>query len=227
MNVLLVDDQRAVVESLKKGICWEHLEVEQVFTTSSAKEAKLILRNFPVDILVTDIEMPEEDGLALARWAKEEFPHLECIFLTSHAEFQYAREAIQMGGFDYILQPARYEDVEHSIAKAIARVEEHLKMASVMRNQKMVLKQRNALLDAVLSKQGQGKYEDGDQIFRSAREMFESEYKEAIFYTLLIQLEKWNRITNVWEEKLVEMALCNVMEELLAPLKGRDRKSVV
>ena len=65
MNVLLVDDQRAVVESLKKGICWEHLEVEQVFTTSSAKEAKLILRNFPVDILVTDIEMPEEDDL---RW---------------------------------------------------------------------------------------------------------------------------------------------------------------
>ena len=214
MNVLLVDDQKAIVDSLKRGIRWERLDVSQVFTACSAKEAKLILRNFVIDVLVTDIEMPEEDGLSLCRWAREEFPQMECIFLTSHAEFEYAKEAIHMGGFDYILQPARYEDVERTIAKAIAKVERHLKMVNVMRNQKMVLKQRNAILEAIFSKLGQKKYEDADQIYRSAREMFETEYKDAVFFPMLIQVERWNRITNIWEEKLVEMALCNVMEEI-------------
>ncbi|NBJ92659.1 response regulator transcription factor [Parablautia muri] len=221
MNVLLVDDQKAVVESLKKGIYWERLKVSQVLTACSAKEAKLILRNFPVDILVTDIEMPEEDGLPLGRWAKIEFPLLECIFLTSHAEFEYAKEAIRMGGFDYILQPARYEDVEHSIAKAIARVEEHLKMENVMRNQKMVMKQRNALLEMAFLKLIQEKYEEADQMVVSARQMLEAEYRDAFFLPLLIQLERWNRITNVWEKKLVEMALCNVIEEIFAPQNGQ------
>lgn len=220
MNILLVDDQKAIVDSLKRGICWERLEVNQIFTACSAKEAKLILRNFAVNVLITDIEMPEEDGLSLCRWAKEEFPQLECIFLTSHAEFEYAKEAIHMGGFDYILQPARYEDVEKVVAKAIAKVEKHLKMVNIMRNQKMVLGQRNALLEAIFSKMGQKKYEDADQIFRSAREMFETEYKDAVLFPLLIQVESWNRITNVWEEKLVEMALCNVMEEIFVSLDG-------
>lgn len=221
MNVLMVDDQKAVVESLRKGIRWDELGIAQVFTTCSVKEAKLILKNFPVDVLVTDIEMPEEDGLSLGRFAKKELPLLECIFLTSHAEFGYAKEAIQMGGFDYILQPARYEDVEQSIAKAIARVEERLKMANVMKNQKMVMKQRNALLEMAFLKLSQEKYEEADQMVINARQMLEVEYKDAYFFPLLIQLERWNKITNVWGKQLVEMALCNVMEEIFAPQNGQ------
>ena len=51
MNVLLVDDQKAIVESLKNGIQWGKLPVSQVYTACSAEEAKLVLRNFEVDVL--------------------------------------------------------------------------------------------------------------------------------------------------------------------------------
>lgn len=71
MNVCLVDDQRAVVDSLKNGIRWEKLPVDKVYTACSAREAKLILKNFPVDVLLSDIEMPEEDGISLCLWAKK------------------------------------------------------------------------------------------------------------------------------------------------------------
>lgn len=87
MNVLIVDDQKAIVESLREGIRWEELGVEKVYTACSAREAKLVLVNFPVDVMLSDIEMPEEDGLELCQWAKERLPALECIFLTSHADF--------------------------------------------------------------------------------------------------------------------------------------------
>jgi two-component system response regulator YesN len=54
--------------------------------------------------------MPEENGLSLFRWTMEKHPEVVGVFLTSHAEFEYAREAIRLGGFDYILQPARMEE---------------------------------------------------------------------------------------------------------------------
>ena len=53
----------------------------------------------------------------LLRWCRNNNYLFECIFLTSHADFFYAKEAIQLGSFDYILQPARYEDVENAIKK--------------------------------------------------------------------------------------------------------------
>ena len=118
MNVLIVDDQQAVIDSLRKEIHWRELSVDKVYTALSAREARMALRNFEVDILLTDIEMPEEDGLSLFRWTRENDPHVVGIFLTAHADFHYAQEAIHMGGFDYILQPFKGEEVEKALHKA-------------------------------------------------------------------------------------------------------------
>ena len=139
MNVLLVDDQKAIVESLKKGIHWENLPVRQVYTACSAKEAKLVLRNFEVDVLVSDIEMPEENGLSLCRWAKEQFQEIECIFLTSHADFAYAKEAIAMGGFDYVLQPVKYREVEAVLLKAWDKISSRKKLRRLENTRKLVI----------------------------------------------------------------------------------------
>ena len=76
MRILIVDDQKPIVESLKSGINWEALAIEEVFTACSAKEARLVLVNFQIELLLTDIEMPEEDGLSLFRWARERDPGL-------------------------------------------------------------------------------------------------------------------------------------------------------
>lgn len=221
MNVLIVDDQKAVVDSLKNGIRWEKLPVEQVYTACSAKEAKLVLMNFVVDVLVSDIEMPEEDGISLCRWAKEKFEGLECIFLTSHAEFEYAKEAIRMGGFDYILQPVRYEEVEKVLLKVWEKIRLQKKILQIMDTQKMVIEQRNTILDAMISKMLRGKGEDAGQIYTHFKEMFRTEYRECRVCPVLVQVQKWKKITNVWDERLVRMVFCNVMEELFREEDGK------
>ena len=85
----------------------------KVVPAYNAFEAKQILLTQRVDIMLCDIEMPVENGLALFRWVQEQGLDTECIFLTAHADFYYAKEAVRLGGFDYILQPARYEDIKH------------------------------------------------------------------------------------------------------------------
>ena len=117
MNILLVDDQPSVLSSLKSGLNWSALLVHNVYTALNASEAREIILSHPIDILLTDIEMPKESGLSLLRWCRENHYQFECIFLTSHADFFYAQEAIQLESFDYILQPARYEDIENLLCE--------------------------------------------------------------------------------------------------------------
>ena len=122
MTVLLVDDQLSILSGLISGINWDALGVTAIRTAGNAAQAKKILESEPVDVMLCDIEMPGENGLALLRWTRSRGMDLVCVFLTSHADFLYAKEAIQLNCFDYILQPARYEEIQATVAKAISRV---------------------------------------------------------------------------------------------------------
>lgn len=119
MTVLIVDDQEKILEATKKLVDWEKLHVDKVYTANSALAAKEILQEQHVDIMLTDIEMPGEDGIALQKWQVEKYPYVYCIFLTSHADFAYAKEAIRGGAFDYIVQPASISEIEETIGRCI------------------------------------------------------------------------------------------------------------
>ena len=88
----------------------EKLDFDEVFTANSYAQAVNIMNKQEIDVLLCDIEMPLRSGVELVRWAKERNPELECIFLTCHAEFSFAKQAIQMGCLDYILKPAETEE---------------------------------------------------------------------------------------------------------------------
>lgn len=224
MNVLLVDDQKEITESLKNGIHWDSIPVEQVYTACSAREARLVLVNFPIDVLISDIEMPEEDGLSLCAWAKEKIENIECIFLTSHAEFEYAKEAIRMGGFDYILQPVRYADVEKTLCRAAEKIKEKKKLQQVMNSRKIVLEQRHSFLETLVLREREGKTEEVDRLYQEFGRMFQIEYENCTIYPLLVQIIKWEKLTRKWDGNLIRLVFCNVMEELFA---GWNAKAAV
>ena len=123
MTVLLVDDQISILSGLISGIDWDALGVDAIRTAGNVAQAKKILAQEKVDAMLCDIEMPGENGLSLLRWARSKGMDLVCEFLTSHADFLYAKEAIQLGCFDYILQPARYEDIQAAVTRALNRVQ--------------------------------------------------------------------------------------------------------
>ena len=124
MPVLVIDDQIHVVEGILSEVSWENLGVDKVWKAYNAVEAKGILLLNKVDIMLCDIEMPGENGLSLLKWTQDQGMEVECIFLTAHADFVYARIAMQLGSFDYILQPARYEDIGNAILRAKQRIQE-------------------------------------------------------------------------------------------------------
>ena len=121
MNILIVDDDYLVLEGIRKGIDWDTMPFEHVYLAQSVKQAKEILQTNPIDVLVSDIEMPQENGLDLLRWIRGQGLCLENIFLTCYADFQYAQQAIELGSFHYFLKPIEYDKLRQIIINAAAK----------------------------------------------------------------------------------------------------------
>lgn len=132
MNLLIVDDQPNVVSSLALSINWNAIGIANVYTASSALLARDILQKNHVDILLTDIQMPIESGLSLVEWVCRTGKNIACILISSHADFIYAKQAISLKVTDYILQPAREEDILRAVQKAIGQIESEKNIRNVL-----------------------------------------------------------------------------------------------
>lgn len=151
MNVLIIDDQPDVVAGIHSGINWDALSIRQVFCANDIIRAREILSNNSVDIMLCDIEMPLGSGLELYEWVAEHFPEIKCIFLTSHEDFSYAQKALQLGGFDYLIQPAPYSAIEVSIQKAVLQIQKERKEKFYSEYGNYFSKREMDLLDVLLN----------------------------------------------------------------------------
>lgn len=122
MNLLLVDDQTSVLNGLTNSIPFSNYGIQEVFTATNADDARAIIQSHPIHLMLSDIEMPGEDGLSLNKWVKEHYPAILRVLLTSHASFSYAQKGVKLGCFDYIVQPAAKEEIEDVLNRATAQI---------------------------------------------------------------------------------------------------------
>lgn len=204
----------AIVESLKEGVGWERVGVEKVYTACGAKEAKLVLTNFIVDVLICDIEMPEEDGLELVGWAKTHFPDLECIFLTAHAEFDYVQEALRLGSFDYILQPVKFDDVEKVILRVGEKIRKDMRFRRLESITRKVMSQGNNILEIMYTKSLQKSDSEADQLCMDYMEVCGYLFDQRVVYQAVLDIVRWKRITNRKNSREVCLILDHAVESL-------------
>ncbi len=116
-SVLLADDEELALLGLAEGVEWGNLNIENIYKCHSKESAIKRLKVSQVDIIITDIEMPNGNGIELIRWVRENKPEIKSIFYTGHAEFSYAQEALRLGAEDFLLKPVSYDDLEKIIEK--------------------------------------------------------------------------------------------------------------
>ncbi len=215
MVVLVVDDQTNVAAGIVSGVRWEKLLITKVWTAYNAHEAREILESHPVDIMLCDIEMPVEDGLSLLRWVKQNDIPVLCIFLTAHADFIYAKEAVRLGGFDYILQPARYEDIEKSIQRAQQAINKKRALDEYSAYGQFFYRRRERLLDSVL--------QDWLKTSSSAEALSVYDDLKALNIPLsgktpahaaVLRIVSWHEGIEPWPLKLIRYTLENMLAEL-------------
>ncbi len=154
MNLLMVNDAEITVNAMKDEIDWAFYKIDKVFIAYNVAEGQEIIARHTIDILLCDIEMPGEYGITLIRWIRENNYDIDCILLTCHAEFAYAKEAITLNCQDYLLLPASYETIGQTVKNVVQRREIRLQNTRLQEYGKSWLKSREdrVHIDETLSK---------------------------------------------------------------------------
>jgi len=126
-RVLIVDDEDFVVDSLSDMLESRSEPELDVCCAYSAAEAIGWLDRAKIDIVITDIQMPEMSGIALAEKVRLNWPQCKIIFLTAHAEFDYAYKAIKNNVVGYILKTEEDECILAEVDKAIMLLDKEMK----------------------------------------------------------------------------------------------------
>lgn len=109
-KIMIVDDEMLVRIGVKSLINWQELGFEIVAEASNGQNAYEKYVALKPDIVITDIKMPKQDGIWLAKKIKENNPNTEIIFLTCYDDFSFAKEAIRLKVADYILKAEMEEE---------------------------------------------------------------------------------------------------------------------
>ncbi|WP_372633027.1 response regulator [Cohnella sp.] len=130
-QVLLVDDEELDLEGMQRFIPWEELGMEVAGAANNALSAKDIIESRPIDILVSDVNMPYMSGLELARSALERSPNLRVIFVSGYQEFSYVQQALSLKAYNYVLKPMEDAELVATLKKVKHDLEEAGKQREV------------------------------------------------------------------------------------------------
>ena len=115
-KILVLDDERSLCELLKVVFQKEGYEV---LTTPSAKKAIEIAQGDDIDVVVSDIKLPEMNGLEVLKRLRKIKPELPVLMITAYGTIKEAVEALKMGAYDYIIKPFDVEELKVIVAKAL------------------------------------------------------------------------------------------------------------
>ena len=122
-RVVLVDDERLILRGLSTVVPWAELGCEVAGTAHDGAAGLELIRSIRPDIVMTDIRMPNMDGLTMLAAIRSEFPEIQMCVLTAYRDFEYARQAIMLGVCRYLLKPSDLEELKEAVRQMVSRLD--------------------------------------------------------------------------------------------------------
>ncbi len=117
-KILVVDDEEDVRDTLHNVL--KSLNYEP-YTAASGAEALEIIKSTPIDVVLSDLYMPEMDGIELLKRVRAVEPKMVFLMITAHPTVETAVEAIKKGAYDYLTKPFHIEEVRLKINRALEK----------------------------------------------------------------------------------------------------------
>ncbi|MBN2795713.1 MAG: response regulator [Clostridia bacterium] len=131
-KVLVVDDEPIVRRGIVNIINWNALNCEVIGESGNGVEGMALVETFKPDIIITDIHMPEIDGLEMIKRCKHFIPESKIIILTGFRDFDYLQEALKLGASDFLLKPSKIESITSSVKKCVLELDFKLQRKTQM-----------------------------------------------------------------------------------------------
>lgn len=130
-QAVLVDDEKFVIEGLINSIDWAGFNFEIAYTATDPLEALEYLQSHPTHLLITDISMPQMDGIRLIREVKAINPLISILVLSAYDTFDYVRSAMRQGAENYLLKPLNPEELSDSISAIVEHLQERNELSAI------------------------------------------------------------------------------------------------
>ncbi|MGG1554438.1 response regulator transcription factor [Paenibacillus ferrarius] len=220
MNLLVVDDEKFAVKGITVGIDWSDMAIGGIYEALDVEEAKRILSTQRIDIMISDIEMPGANGLQLQEWVRANSAHTETIFLTGHANFEYAQQAVRLGSFDYVLKPVDHDRLHQIVGSAMEKIRADQEQQEFHETYKTYYQHWVSELPAIVERFWQellgGKIPANPERLLRHFQMYELPLQlRSTILPILISVEHWKEALNARDEEIMEYAIRKAAAELI------------
>lgn len=117
-RILVVDDEKNVLSTIQAILQEDGFEVD---VANDGKPAIEAIRARHYDLVLTDLKMPEVDGLEVLAEARKSSPNTVTMMMTGYGSLPSALEAVQLGAYDYLLKPMEVPELKHAVKRGLER----------------------------------------------------------------------------------------------------------
>lgn len=215
-SILIVDDDIHYIEQLKSDQCFERVDISKIYVAYDIHQAREIFLSAHIDILLCDIEMPQGSGIELLEWIKEEGINTISILLTCHADFRYAKKALQIGCLDYLLKPVEISELEKVLTKAENLINKNSEVKQISQYQQLWTKNHslaiesfwlNIISDATLS--------NSEAVKELAENLNVPITSEVKFLPVFAGIQRYHKELSIRDVKIIEYTVKRSASELI------------
>lgn len=132
LRVMIVDDEYMIVKGLERLIRWQELGLQLVGTAGNGQEALDLMSHQAVDIVITDVNMPNVTGIDFISQAKELGQDFAFIFVSGYQEFEYVKRGMELGAKNYLLKPIDKVELHRVLSQVAQEIRDKRALAQVI-----------------------------------------------------------------------------------------------
>lgn len=215
MQMIIVDDEVHWVENLAMYKSWDKLGIEQVHKAYSAAEALQIIEMNPIDIVITDILMPEMTGMGLIERVRMHDKRIKFIILSGHSDFEYAQKAVQHQAVSYLLKPPTDQELYGAVEAAIEQLNAEYESISSLERTQYTLRENLPLLRGQLLQDALRGHHMPYEEWKRKLENYGLPFIKGDCALLLVRMEEDFGEYKYNGQQLMEYAIINMAEEII------------
>lgn len=208
-KVIIIDDDCIIRKGLMKLIPWNEHGFDLVGSSDNGKAGLELIRTLQPHLIITDIRMPFMNGLELTEIVKKEYPQTKIIMLTSYDDFEFAKQALKLKVFEYLLKPFDNETILKAATSAMNELSYEYRMSQKVTEALPILRQK------FLEKLIKGKLSEVE--IRSGAELLELALPDASYATIVLKADDYSYpdYQNRFGKEMLKYCVLNVAEETL------------
>lgn len=148
IKIIAIDDEYSVLNLLPHIINWNEYGCNLIKTFSAAESALDYIEQNEVDVVISDICMPNMSGIDFVQKLSALYPNITVVFLSAYKDFEYAKSAIKYGVFDYITKPLDFDDLD----RLLKRLSKSISIKKQIQNSYTIYEKQQLLIDFISGK---------------------------------------------------------------------------